>query len=127
MTDKFGGYRELQVWHKAIDLVTHVYEITKTYPQEEKFGLISQTQRAAVSIPSNIAEGQARAGKQEFVHFLRISYSSAAELETQIIIANNLGYLDQAHVAATKRSIEEVMKMLAGLIKSLHSSGAENC
>jgi len=80
-------YRDLIAWQKAMDLVAHVYYITKSFPDEEKFGLVSQMRRCAVSVPSNIAEGQSRNSKGEFIQFLGIARGSIAELTTQILIS----------------------------------------
>ena len=88
-------HKDLDVWKKSIEFVTSLYNVTKEYPREELFGLVSQMRRAAVSIPSNIAEGASRKGKTEFKHFLSISLASGAELETQIIISGNLNYIQK--------------------------------
>ena len=92
-------YQDLVAWQKGIDFVREVYEMTSTFPQEEMFGLKSQMRRASVSVPSNIAEGQARFSPKEFHRFLSIARGSLVEIETQILIAQNLGYL-AAHRAA---------------------------
>lgn len=110
-------YRELIAWQKAMGLVTHVYKITSAFPSEEKFGLVSQIRRSAVSVPSNIAEGQARNTTGEFNQFLGIARGSMAELTTQLIIAENLGYLQDTK--ETLEMVEEVGRILTGLIKSL--------
>jgi four helix bundle protein len=90
------GYKELIVWQKAMTLVQEVYRITNSFPKEEVFGLTSQIRRAAVSIPSNIAEGRSRRTRKDFGQFLAIAYGSAAELETQLLIAKSLNYGDQS-------------------------------
>ena len=113
-------YRDLLAWQKAMKLVTHVYEITKTFPDDEKFGLVSQIRRCAVSVPSNIAEGQARNSKGEFLQFLRIARGSTAELTTQLLISENLGYLTDSK--NTIEMVEEVGRILSGLIKSLRTN-----
>jgi four helix bundle protein len=89
------SYRDLVAWQKAMDLVTAIYEATASFPKEELFGLTSQLRRAAVSIPSNIAEGQGRDGVAEFRHFLRQASGSLMELETQVMIAARLCYVSQ--------------------------------
>src|SRR5579864_8854135 len=94
------SYRDLVVWQKAMDLVTVVYRITAQFPREEMYGLTSQLRRAAVSIPSNIAEGQGRHGVPEFRHFLRQSCGSLMELETQVLIAERLGYISPSETRA---------------------------
>jgi four helix bundle protein len=88
------SYRDLVAWQRAVELVTHVYRVTKTFPNDERFGLTSQLRRAAVSVPSNIAEGQGRFSRGEFKQFLGHARGSLLEMETQITIATNLGYLD---------------------------------
>ena len=115
---KLINYKELVVWQKSIDLVLGVYAITNQLPQEEKYGLCSQMQRAAVSIPSSIAEGAARNHTAEFRQFCGISYASSAELETQIIIVKKL--YTNINCEKVEPLIIEIQKMLNGLIKSLH-------
>jgi four helix bundle protein len=87
-------YRDLIVWQKAIDLVEDVYQVTARFPREELYGLTIQLRRAAVSIPSNVAEGHGRASTRDFLHFLSISHGSLKEVETQIIVAERLKYID---------------------------------
>lgn len=111
-------YQDLIVWKKSIDLVIAVYNVTKKYPIEEKFGLISQSRRCAVSIPSNIAEGKRRGTSAQFNHFLQISYGSGAELETQIIIAKKLGYVENKDFEKADMLLDEVMRMLNRLINN---------
>jgi four helix bundle protein len=110
-------YKDLLVWQKAMALVTRVYVVTRSFPREEMYGLTSQIRRAAVSIPSNIAEGQARTTRGEFRHFLGIAKGSLAELDTQLIVAENLGYL--AEPAPLFDQLTEVGRMLSGLFSSL--------
>ena|SRR5215218_7658642 len=86
-------HEKLDVWKKSIEMVTAVYEITKAFPADERFGLVSQIRRAGVSVPANIAEGAARHSDKEFCQFLSIAQGSASELETELLIAKNLGYL----------------------------------
>lgn len=116
---RIRSYRDLDVWQSGVDLVTRVYEITRKLPKEEVFCLSSQMQRAAISIPSNIAEGHARTSCKEFLQFISISLGSLAELETQIHIANRLSYLDDAQTRITFELTESVGKMLRGLQRSL--------
>ncbi len=113
------SYQDLLVWQKAMDLTVVIYSATKSFPKEETYGLISQIRRAAVSIPSNIAEGRSRNTVGEFVQFLGIAKGSIAELETQIILANMLGYLADAKKDEIISVCNEVSKMLMGLAKSL--------
>ncbi len=112
-----SDYKDLEVWKKAIDIVTAVYRTTASFPDSEKFGITNQMRRAAVSIPSNIAEGSARHHSKDFIHFLRIADGSAAELEAQLIISVNLGFLSDSEPLA--HEITVVRRMLAALIKSL--------
>ncbi len=114
---KVQNYKELIVWQKSIELVVEVYSITKQFPSEERFGLSSQMQRAAVTIPSNIAEGACRNHTNEFKQFLGISYGSSAELETQIIIAKRL-YSTIDYSKAEKLNLE-IQKMLNSLMAKL--------
>ena len=88
-----ANFKELLVWQKSIDFVTEIYRITETFPKAEIYGLISQIRRAAVSIPSNIAEGNSRRSKTDYLQFLKIARGSCAEVETQLIISKNLGFL----------------------------------
>ncbi|NQS98770.1 MAG: four helix bundle protein [candidate division Zixibacteria bacterium] len=115
------SYKELEVWRKAIELVEQVYSISKNFPNWEKFGLISQMQRAAVSIPSNIAEGWGRSTTLDYIHFLRMSRGSLLELETQVIIAERLKYITDLQSHDLFLRIEIIGKMLNSLIKSLKS------
>lgn len=113
------SYKDLIVWQKSLDLVFAVYKLTKLVPKEEKFGLATQMQRAAVAIPSNIAEGYARQHKPEYVQFLSIAYASGAELETQLKIAEKLGYADKGSYLIIYSLLEEVSKMLRVMIFKL--------
>ena len=112
-------YKDLLVWPKAIDLVTQIYVVTRSFPREELYGLTSQIRRSAVSIPSNIAEGQARLTPGEFRHFLGMAKGSLAELDTQLIIAQKLGCLTEADPLFTQ--LAEVGRMLSGLLTSLRT------
>lgn len=113
-------HKDLDVWKKSIDFVTEIYKITFQFPEEEKFGLTSQIRRASISIASNIAEGAARKGKTEFKHFLYIALSSAAELETQIIISQNLDYISKENYKLLLERLNTISKMIYGLIKTLN-------
>ena len=115
------SYKELDVWRKAVDLVILVYSVSKNFPSEEKFGLTSQIQRAAVSVPSNIAEGWGRSSTIDYIRFLRMSKGSLLELETQMIIAERLDYLESVQAEELCFKIEEIGRMLNGLIMSLKS------
>ena len=113
------NYRELIAWQKAMDLVELVYQETKTFPKEELYGLTSQIRRAAVSVPSNIAEGQARKSTAEFLNFLSIAQGSRAEMETQTILARRLGYVTNEMAQQICDQSEEVARLLNGLMNSL--------
>ena len=112
------NFKELLVWKKSIDLVKSIYQITSILPSDERFGLISQMNRSSVSIPSNIAEGSGRTSEKEFLHFLNIAISSSYELETQLIISNELYELDVDFVLV---QISEVQKMILGLKRNLEN------
>jgi len=112
-------YRDLLVWQKAIDLVTEVYALTRRLPKSEIFGLSDQMRRAAVSVPSNVAEGQARQHTREFRQFLHIALGSLAELDTQLVIAHRLKYLTSQDVAKLTESVTELRRMTAGLLSKL--------
>jgi len=90
MSKEIKNHKDLEVWKKSMDLVSNIYKITEPFPNKELYGLTNQIRRAAVSVPSNIAEGAARSSKKEFIQFLYIALGSLSELETQIIIANSL-------------------------------------
>ncbi len=113
-------HKDLDVWKKSIEFVTCMYSLTKEYPREELFGLVSQMRRVAVSIPSNIAEGACRKGKIEFKHFLYIALASGAELETQIIISGNLNYIQKDKQTKILDELNTISRMIQGLIKSLN-------
>lgn len=113
------SYRDLVAWQKAMELVTATYDATRRFPKEELFGLTSQARRAAVSIPSNIAEGQARLSKKEFRHFLGQARGSLMELETQFQVAANLGYLQRDDVKCLLQLCAELGKVLNGLLASV--------
>lgn len=114
-----GSYRDLIVWQKSYKLVLLIYSITKKFPREEVFGLTSQIRRAAVSIPSNIAEGNTRLSKKDHVQFIRIAYGSGAELETQLSLAKDLEYISEKDYTRVYEALEEIMRMLNALILSL--------
>lgn len=112
-------YQDLIVWKKSIDLVITIYNLTDKFPRDEIFGLTSQVRRAAISIPSNIAEGKMRGGNMEFRRFLLIAFSSGAEVETQLIIARKLPKMEKLDYNKVDSLLEEVMKMLNKLISQL--------
>lgn len=113
------NYRDLVVWQKGMALVSAVYKLTRTFPDSERFGLASQIQRAAVSIPSNIAEGQGRLATKEFRQFLGIARGSLKELETQLLISIDLAYASAEDVDTCLGLTDEIGRMLNALIKAL--------
>jgi four helix bundle protein len=115
------SYKSLIVWKKGIELAKIIYRITENYPKKEEYGLVNQTRRASVSIPSNIAEGQARSSTKEFVRFLSIARGSLAELDTHTILAFELNYLKQNDFDTISAQIDELQKMLYRLIERLES------
>jgi four helix bundle protein len=116
------SYRDLIAWRKAMDLVTEIYRATRAFPRHELYGLTNQLRRAAVSVPSNIAEGQARYSQKEFRHFLSHARGSLVEIETQLTIAQNLGYLPAQQSNALLGKAAEVGRILNGLIASIKSA-----
>src|SRR5713101_9488402 len=113
------SYRDLVVWQKSMQLVTDIYKTTRAFPREEIYGLTSQIRRAAVSIPSNIAEGQGRRTTLDFLRHLSIAYGSLREVETQILIARRLRYVAQTRVDEVMDLAGEVGRLLNGLMNSL--------
>ena len=113
------NYKELKVWQKSYQLCLEVYRITKGFPREERYGLTSQTRRAAVSVPSNIAEGYGRKTTPEYIRSLYLAYGSNCELETQILLSGDLGYMKAKEMEKLQEDIGEVERMLKALIKSL--------
>ena len=113
-------YRELIVWQKAMSLVESVYRATNSFPNTEIYGLTSQVRRAAVSIPSNIAEGQGRNTTRDFLHFLSVSQGSLREVETQITIAERLGYIEKQQETTLLELAAEIGRLLHGLCNSLN-------
>lgn len=112
---KGQGHRDLLAWQKSMELVTEIYQVTKAFPKDEVYGLTNQLRRAAVSIPSNVAEGYARNSRKELYHFLGQARGSLAELETQIEIASNLGYLSEQFCRQLLTASGEVARILTGL------------
>jgi len=112
-------YQDLTVWQKSMDLTALVYQTTKKLPKDELYSLTNQMRRAAVSIPSNIAEGQARHSTKEFIQFLRIAQGSKAELETQFLLCLKIGYLTDSDTEKIMNLLQEIGKMLTALIAKL--------
>lgn len=116
-----NSFKELTVWQKSMLLCEEIYHITKEFPSSELYGLTSQIRRCGVSIPSNIAEGYQRGHRTEYRQFLRIAYGSGAELETQLILALKIGYLNEKEFKKLNLLLEEIMKMLNKLLNVLIS------
>jgi len=116
---RISSYKDLIVWKKSMELVREVYAATAKFPREETFGLTSQVRRSAVSVPSNIAEGQGRATKGEFIQFLAHARGSLFELETQVFIGSELGYLSGEDADCLGEKVQEVARILNGLLTSL--------
>ena len=113
------NYKELKVWQKAYQLCLEVYKITRAFPKEEIYGLVSQIRRSAVSVPSNIAEGYGRRTAGEYIQALYIAYGSNCELETQILLSGDLGFIRGENLDKLQRDLGDVERMLKALIKSL--------
>lgn len=122
MKGRFHDYKKLQVWESSISLATSIFKISATFPSSEIYGITSQIRRCAVSIPSNIAEGAGRNSDKSFSHFLSIAYGSACELETQLIIAKNLGYLQETNLTELSEKLGFIQKMIYKLNISLNSN-----
>lgn len=114
-----SSFRDLKVWQFAMDFVVEIYAVTATFPKDERFGLTIQLRRAAVSIPANIAEGNARYSKAEYRHFVSVSRGSLAEVETELLIAERLGYVDPAGIDEARKHASSIGRMLTNLYKSL--------
>jgi len=115
------NYKELKVWEKSYQLCLEIYRTSKKFPRHEIYGLISQMRRAALSIPSNIAEGYGRKTTPEYLRSLYIAYGSVCELETQILLSGDLGYLNEISLSKLQEKLGEVERMLKALIKSLEN------
>lgn len=115
------SHRDLIAWQKAIDLVVSVYALTKAFPKEETYGLTSQLRRAAVSVPANIAEGQGRRSKPEFKQFLTNARGSLLEVDTHLEVALRVGYLNAIEYHAVREKLNEVGRIINGLMRSLTS------
>jgi four helix bundle protein len=123
MNAELKTHKDLDAWKRSLDLVETVYKVTKAFPQEELYGLTNQLRRAAVSIPSNIAEGAARGSKKEFIQFLHIALGSLSEVETQLVIAKRLNYLED--IGSIEDRIETIRKLILGLIRYLRARSGE--
>ena len=114
-----NSHKDLKVWQKSMEFVVVIYTMTKNFPKEEQFGIVLQMRRAAISIPSNIAEGYGRVYGKETIKFLSNALGSASELETQIIISKDLGFISTDCLKQLLDQIEEIIRMLSALIKSI--------
>ena len=118
-------YRDLIVWQKAMDLVETIYRTTAAFPKEEIYGLTSHVRRTAVSIPSNIAEGNGRNTTRDYLHFLGMAYGSVKEVETQVLIAERLRYIDSSHSSRLVQMTAEIARLISGLVNSLNRKVAQ--
>ncbi len=118
-SEMLKNYKELNVWQKSYELCLNIYRITAKSPNEERYGLTSQIRRSAVSIPSNIAEGYGRKTTVDYIRMLYISYSSVCELETQILLAGDLSFIEKGELGTAKKDIAEIERMIKELIQSL--------
>ena len=119
MPGKIKTYRDLDIWKMSIDLVKDIYRLTEKFPKQEMYGLVSQMRRAAVSIPSNVAEGFRRHRNREYIQFLYMSLGSCAELETQVTIAETLKYLQKDTEAILLERLDHICRMISNLLKKL--------
>lgn len=120
------NYKDLLVWQKSYKLCLDIYKISRTFPKDEQYILVPQIRRAAVSIPSNVAEGYGRKSTKEYIQSLYIAYGSLCELETQILLANDLDYFAGDRFTEIQGALEEVERMLKALIRSLEGKGRNN-
>ena len=120
------SYRDLKVWKKGMDLVVAVYKLSKLLPLDERFGLINQMRRSVVSVPANIAEGQGRLHRAEFLRFLSMARGSLAEIETHLLLAHRLGYVNQTQMSEALTLSGEGGRMLNGLIRSLEDGNSND-
>ena len=119
MEDKIKNFKDLKIWQKSMELAKAIYQATDAFPAKETYGIISQMRRSAVSAPSNIAEGFIRRHNKEYKQFLYIALGSLAELETQVLLSEELGFLKKAGGMDIHANINETNKMITGLIKCL--------
>ena len=122
-TKRIRSYRDLKVWQKSMDLAVRTYELTRTFPSEEKYGIVSQMPRAAASVPANIAEGQARRSTKEFIQMLGIARGSLAEIETFVTLSERLGLIRSETSESLLEDCGEINRMMNGLMRALSSRG----
>ena len=118
-SESVRNHRDLLVWQRAMELVVECYQLTRSFPKSETYGLSSQLQRAAVSVPANIAEGHGRRSTKSYLQFLSIATGSLSELDTHVELAHRLGYVSEEYLHSTKQLLDEVGRMLSGLRRSL--------
>ena len=118
---EYKTHKDLDVWKNSINFVTEIYKLTGNFPKEEIYCISNQMRRAAVSIPSNIAEGAGRKHNKEFIQFLHIAMGSSSELETQIFISKNLNYISEEQMNTIIEKLYDIRKMLSGLLKAVSS------
>ena len=121
------SYRDLLVWQKALTLAVAIHQVTGSFPRSERFGLVSQLRRAAVSVPSNIAEGSARRTTRDFAAFLHVARGSLAELDTQLLLALQVGYLDPGKHTGLVQQVDEVGRIINALLSGLRRRAAASC
>ena len=119
MEERPKSYKDLLVWQKSLAMVKLIYELTRSFPQDERFGLVTQMRRAAVSVPSNIAEGQSRHTRGEFIQFISHAEGSLAELDTQLLMAIELGFCSPSQAEGLLSLVDELQRMLNGLRQKL--------
>lgn len=116
---KIKSFKQLKIWQKGVEIVKDTYHLTKQFPKEELYGLTSQIKRSAISIPANVAEGFKRYHPLEYKRFLRVALGSAAELETELIIANELGFIRNSELESISEKLDHVSKMISSLVSRL--------
>jgi four helix bundle protein len=123
---RIDGYKDLIAWQKGMDLVVEVYRVSKHFPPDERFGLTAQVRKAAVSIPSNVAEGYGRPSRADYIHFLDISRGSANEVETQLLLAVRLGFVTAEMARRALEMTNEEQRILNGLVEAVEKSSKKN-
>lgn len=114
------NFKKLAIWTKSVDFVTEIYKVTNAFPSHERFGLVSQLQRAAVSVPANISEGSAKSSNKDFARFLEISLGSTFELETELLVSLNLSYIGSEQYIQLQEKLAELQKMILGFKEKLN-------
>ncbi len=117
--NRIPSFKDLEVWKRAMTLVRRTYEVTRLYPADEKYGLVAETRKTARSVPANIAEGKTRVGGREFHHFMSIALGSLGELQTQLLMAADLGYMNHGTLGSLEQEVEEISRMSRALERAL--------